>query len=206
MIAIVDYKVGNFGSVKNMLKKIGREAVLTSNPQEIERASHLILPGVGRFDHGMNTLRKMDLIEPLQAAFHSGKKPILGICMGMQMMVSHSEEGDAEGLGWFKGRVQKFHFPEDRSFRVPHMGWNEVSVKKENPLFKGLEEDSSFYFVHSYAVHLDEAAGVAATTNYGIDFVSALGGGLVWGVQFHPEKSHKFGMRLLRNFIDGVSS
>lgn len=204
MTLIVDYRMGNLGSIRNMLKKINQEAVIGGSPDQVLNAKRLLLPGVGRFSQAMENLESMGLLKALHQKKQMNDAPILGICLGMQLMTSRSEEGNVPGLNWFPGEVRKFKFPEDPSMRVPHMGWNELSVKKPNPLTVGLETDSRFYFVHSYYTHLENSADIAATTNYGHPFVSALGSGQIWGAQFHPEKSHRYGMTLLKNFFAGV--
>lgn len=200
MIVIVDYRMGNVGSIANMCKKIGVPAVISSRPEDIERAERLILPGVGAFDEGMQNLHASGLLPLLQRRVVEEGTPVLGICLGMQLMTRSSEEGSAAGLGWVPAKTVRFRAPENPSLKVPHMGWNHARVIRANSLFDGLEEDARFYFVHSYHVVCDDPAEVLATTSYGVEFPSAFGAGNVFGVQFHPEKSHRFGMRLLSNF------
>lgn len=204
MTLIVDYRMGNLGSIRNMLKKINQETTIGSSPEQVINAKRLILPGVGRFDQAMENLEKMDLLSALHQKKQEGQTPILGICLGMQLMTTGSEEGDRQGLNWFPGQVRKFKFPEDPTMRVPHMGWNELNVKKAQPLLHDLNADSRYYFVHSYYVELERKEEIAATTTYGNEFVSVLGQGKIWGAQFHPEKSHRYGMALLNNFFTGV--
>lgn len=201
MIVIIDYNTGNIGSLKNMLKKIGIEAVVSSDISEINKAEKLILPGVGSFDTGMGNLKKMEILPVLNKKVIEEKTPILGICLGMQLFANQSEEGKLEGLGWIDARVIKFKFNKESNFKIPHMGWNTVAVKKEKSIFNELEGESKFYFVHSYYLVCKNTEDILATTNYRYDFVSAVEKNNIIGVQFHPEKSHKYGMKLLENFV-----
>lgn len=200
MIAIIDYGVGNLAAIKNMLKYLGEESVITGNPHEIDNCSKLILPGVGKFDYGMNEINKSGLRKILDHAALVDKKPILGICLGMQLMLEYSEEGSCEGLGWIKGTVNRF--PEDMNICIPHMGWNNISVKNDNQITDGLSKVDRFYFVHSYYACPDNSSNIMFETDYGISFASGICDGNIFGVQFHPEKSHKYGMKLLKNFIN----
>jgi imidazole glycerol-phosphate synthase subunit HisH len=203
MIVIVDYKMGNIGSVLNMLKKIGADAVISSDPREIEKADKLILPGVGAFDTGMKHLHESDLVGVLNEKALDRQTPTLGICLGMQLLTQGSEEGDLSGLGWIDGHTVKFRFDENnRHLKIPHMGWNTVKIRSHDSLFKSLDEDARFYFVHSFHVVCHRDADVLASTHHGDDFVSAVQNRNIMGTQFHPEKSHKFGMKLLRNFAE----
>jgi imidazole glycerol-phosphate synthase subunit HisH len=203
MITIVDYGTGNLASIANMLKKIGCSSLITSDAREIARATKLILPGVGAFDTGMRNLTELGLIEVLNRKARDERVPILGICLGMQLFVSGSEEGERPGLGWIDGSVLKFR-PElsDGNLKVPHMSWNHIQVVKESKLFADMHQDPRFYFVHSYHVQLDRDEDLLATTTYGYPFASAVEKENIAGVQFHPEKSHKFGMKLLKNFAE----
>lgn len=199
MIAIIDYKTGNVGSILNMIRKIGKEAVITSDPVEIEKADKIILPGVGSFDTGMRNLEELGLIGVLNKKVIEEKTPLLGICLGAQLLFERSEEGVLPGLGWIDGEVRKFRF-KDNALKVPHMGWNTIAIKKDDCLFNGAEGELRFYFVHSY--HFVCSDNVLAITDYGYEFPSVVRKGNIVGVQFHPEKSHKFGMQLLKNFIE----
>ena len=199
MIVIVDYKTGNVGSLMNMLKKIGINSIVSSDPKEIESADKIIFPGVGAFDNGMNNLLASGLIPLLEKKVKNQSNPILGVCLGMQLLAKGSEEGVIPGLGWMDGFVKKFHF-EDENLKIPHMGWNTIDIKKVDPIFNEMLKEARFYFVHSYHFVCDEKEKVLATTNYGYDFDSIIRKDNIWGVQFHPEKSHKFGMQLLKNF------
>lgn len=201
-IVIVDYGLGNLSSVRNMFHKAGCEAEVTSAPSAIRAASRLVLPGVGAFDHGMRNLAERGLIDVLHEAVLGRKTPVLGICLGLQLMSRRSEEGALPGLGWLPADTIRFSFPAEESFRVPHMGWNSVTKPKDSFLSRFLPDDARFYFVHSYHVRCDDAVDVALTTNYGGEVVAAAVRGNVAGTQFHPEKSHKFGLALLSAFIE----
>lgn len=204
MITVVDYGLGNLGSVLNMFRKIGAEARLSEKPEDIDRATALVLPGVGHFDEGMRGLRERKLVEPLGIAVRERKVPMLGICLGMQLFARGSEEGREPGLGWIDADVKKLVFPEGDRRPIPHMGWNDV-VATEHTLFRGLERGARFYFVHSYHVVCEQAEDVAATCSYGIDVTAAVRHENLMGTQFHPEKSHRFGMKLLGNFVSSLS-
>lgn len=202
MITIVDNQMGNIGSIANMIAKVGGQARITSDPAEIRTAEKLVLPGVGHFDRGMANLRELGLATALEDAIMSGETPILGVCLGMQLMCFGSEEGIEPGLGWINARVRRFA-PRDVTLRIPHMGWNTVRPVRESPLFSmDPEEPDRFYFVHNYFVQCDDPEDVLAWTDYGNEFCSAFSKGNLWGVQFHPEKSHAFGMNLFRGFLD----
>ncbi|MGE9746027.1 imidazole glycerol phosphate synthase subunit HisH [Bdellovibrio bacteriovorus] len=203
MITIVDYGMGNLGSIRNMLKRVGAQSQITSDSVEIEKASKIILPGVGAFSTGMEKLKELNLVQLLNKKALDEKVPILGICLGMQIMCKSSEEGEGPGLGWVNADVKKFQFPrEDTLHKVPHIGWNYISPKKEHPLVGGFDAKTRFYFVHSYYVKCTDEADVLARTQYGIEFDSMFAVDNIIGAQFHPEKSHRFGMDLLRRFSD----
>lgn len=202
MITIIDYGAGNILSIKNMIRRIGGSCVISSNPVDIEKAEKLILPGVGNFDFGMNNLLENNLVHSLNNAVLEHKIPILGICLGAQLMCSLSEEGQKPGLNWFNASVIKFKKDQLQiSQKVPHMGWNSVSLNKNSSLFEGFDE-KRFYFVHSYHFLTHEVNITLTTTEYGYEFVSAMEKDNIFAVQFHPEKSHKFGMKLIENFIN----
>lgn len=199
MITIVDYGLGNLGSVLNMLKRIGVEGEIKSDLKSIENASKLILPGVGAFDAAMKKLNESNLSSVLKVKALEEKTPIMGICLGMQILMNSSEEGSKAGLGLIDGEVKKFPYV-DSQLKIPHMGWNYVYMsRKDSPLFYGLAEPK-FYFVHSYYVKVKNKKNSLLTTNYGIEFDSGVIKDNVYGFQFHPEKSHKFGMKLFENF------
>lgn len=205
MIVVVDYGVGNLGSIINMLKKVGVKAVVSSEPDMLQQAEKLILPGIGAFDAGMNKLNERGLVPLLNYLALEKKVPFLGLCLGLQLMTKKSEEGLAQGLGWFDAETVRFKFgAEQTHLKVPHMGWNMIDVCRPHPLFTDLEALSRFYFVHSYHVQSHDPEAVLAETDYGFRFHSILGKGNLLGAQFHPEKSHKYGMRLLRNFAEAV--
>ncbi len=201
-IIIIDYGVGNIGSIVNMFKRIGVKATLSSDETQIMQANKLLLPGVGSFDKGMLNLQHSGLMNVLERKVVEQKTPILGICLGMQLLFEKSEEGELPGLRWIAGEVRRFDFKSQSALRVPQMGWNEIRATDYNSLFYGLEIEARFYFAHSYYVECREAAEILATTEYGGAFVSAVNKGNIWGVQFHPEKSHRFGLQLLKNFIE----
>ncbi len=202
MIIIIDYKTGNYGSVLNMLKKIGAEAVISSNILDIKKADKLILSGIGSFDNGMKNLQELGILSILDEKVLESKTPILGICLGMQLFAKKSEEGDLAGLGWIDAKVIKFKFNKNHNnLKVPHMGWNTAELSKRNVLFEDMDEEQRFYFTHSYYMKCNENNDVIATTEHGIKFTSIVQKNNIFGVQFHPEKSHRFGMQLLNNFV-----
>lgn len=201
MIVIIDYGMGNVGSVLNMLRKIGVPAAISSERRIIADANKLILPGVGAFDRGMTLLRELDLIDLLNEKVLERKTPVLGVCLGMQLLSRRSEEGDLPGLGWIAADTIRFRFDAgDRSCKVPHMGWNSVQRTKCDAILGTFEEVPKFYFVHSYHVVCDNESDVLARSVHGFSFTAAVQRNNVYGTQFHPEKSHRFGMSLLSNF------
>lgn len=198
-ITIIDYGLGNLGSVYNMLRHIGIESKITNNLFDIENAEKLILPGVGAFDQGMKNLQGSKLKEILDYKVKEKDTPILGICLGMQLMGNSSEEGNEEGLKWINATTRRFNF-DDSSIKIPHMGWNYVYKSKEHALLEEMENDSRFYFVHSYCMQCNDKADELLKCNYGYDFTCAIQHNNIMGVQFHPEKSHKYGKQLFYNF------
>lgn len=201
MTAIIDYGLGNLGSIYNMLDVIGEDSVITSNKNEIHEADRMILPGVGSFDAGINFLKEKGLIEILNDEVKNGK-PILGICLGMQLLGRKSEEGVLDGLGYISFDSVRFNIDEKLNLRVPHMGWDIVDFKQKNPILAGIEGTQRYYFVHSYHAKCDSSENVLMTCDYGYEFAAGVVKDNVYGVQFHPEKSHDFGMRLLTNFVE----
>lgn len=200
MIVVIDYGMGNIASILNMFKRIGYRDVLFSNdPKQIESATKLLLPGVGAFDNGINSLKESGLIPLLNKRALEHKIPVLGICLGMQLLTRRSEEGEQRGLGWISADTRKFNFMDNPNLKIPHMGWNYITVKKESPLLTSSVR-SKYYFVHSYYVKCDNPNDVIATCNYGFEFDCIIQHDNIFGAQFHPEKSHKFGMELLYNF------
>lgn len=203
MITIIDYGLGNLGSIKNMLKKIGVASEITRDFNSIANAKKIILPGVGAFDNGMQNLKDFSLIDLLNKKVKEEKTPILGICLGMQLMTKSSEEGSLPGFGWIDAETIKFKFDEGgKKFPIPHMGWELVNQQKESGLMKNMFSEPRFYFVHSFFVKAKNSSDVLLTTKYGNDYVSGFEKDNIIGVQFHPEKSHKFGMCLLKNFVE----
>jgi glutamine amidotransferase len=202
MVVIIDYGMGNVNSIANMLRKAGVEAVISSSANVIERGEKLILPGVGAFDKAMTNLENMGIIPLLRNMVLDRHVPIMGICLGLQLFANTSQEGVLPGLGWINGDVKKFRFePNFDNLKVPHMGWNYIGLKKPSLLFDGLEENSRFYFVHSYHIVCQDVNDELTQTNYGCNFTSAIQRDNIIGVQFHPEKSHRFGLNLLKNFV-----
>ena len=203
MITIIDYGVGNLNSIRNMLKKIGVDSVISSEPSAIESAEKLILPGIGSYEYGMKKLRGSTFFDTLQQKVLENKTPILGVCLGAQLLLNGSEEGEpVAGLGWIEGKAVRFDqtLMAD-NFKVPHMGWNELQIKKESRLFTDVRPDHRYYFVHAYHMVCNHEADILAESNYSYNFVAAVEKQHIVGVQFHPEKSHKFGMKLYENFI-----
>lgn len=199
MIVIVDYGMGNLASIANMLKRCGVRAEITSDHSAIDRAGKLILPGVGAFEAGMRNLGERGLIGPLTRAVMERGVPALGLCLGMQLMSNRSAEGSLPGLGWIDAETVRFQF-DDPSLKVPHMGWNTMRFARQSVLADQLDDDARFYFVHSYHLVCRDRADILGLTTYGYEFASGIARGSVMGVQFHPEKSHRFGMQLLKNF------
>lgn len=203
MIAIVDYGMGNVGSIRNMLIRIGAEAVVTSDPGALAAAERLILPGVGSFDRAVESLERLGLTEVLHDLVLQRGRLVLGICLGMQLLGRGSEEGGRPGLGWIAANTVRFRFEgEHAGLKVPHMGWNTLVPSRPSALLGDLGPAPRFYFVHSYHVRCDREEDVLATANYGFPFHAAVGRGNILGTQFHPEKSHRFGLRVLKNFVE----
>ncbi|MCW3076607.1 MAG: hisH [Bacteroidetes bacterium] len=200
MIVIVDYGIGNLASVLNMFKKIGvREVVVSGDQEIIGKASKIILPGVGAFDAGMNNLEQSGLIPILNQKALNEKTPLLGICLGMQLLTKQSEEGIKKGLGWIDAETLKFHPDPSLKLKVPNMGWSYVHINRQNPLIE-MDSKNRFYFVHSYYVKCFNETQSLATSNFGIDFTCMVNKENIYGAQFHPEKSLKFGMKVFENF------
>ena len=200
-IAIVDYGMGNLHSVQRKFSRIGARTTVTSDPGIISRAEKLVLPGVGHFQRAMENLRQLRLLEALNDARGRGT-PILGICLGMQLLAHRSEEGDTNGLGWLDAKVVRFKVGDTARFKIPHMGWNEIVQKKKSALFKNIPDRAEFYFVHAYHLVANSEAIVLSETEYDYSFASAVESENIFGVQFHPEKSHDIGESLLQNFMD----
>ena len=201
MITIIDYDAGNIRSIVNMLRSLGCRSRVTGQPAEIESAERLILPGVGHFDHGMKALHSRGLIEVLNRRVIEHRVPILGICLGAQLLTHSSEEGQETGLGWIDGHVASF--ARDKlgpSLRVPHMGWADTWALRDSPLSSAIPSDARFYYVHSYHLVCNRQENAILAAHHGYDFTAAIQRDNVLGVQFHPEKSHRYGMHLLKSF------
>lgn len=203
MLVIIDYEAGNLTSIKNMLLRLEVPATISGDPDIVARASRLILPGVGAFDHGMRNLGKRGLIEVLNRKVFGEGTPILGICLGVQLMTQRSDEGELPGLKWFDAETVAFDRSRlDERLRIPHMGWAGIVPARKSRLFEDMFEDPRFYFVHSFHLQCRKPEDVLATAEHGYPFTAGIERDNIIGVQFHPEKSHKFGKRLLRNFVD----
>ena len=200
MVGIIDYGLGNLGSIQNMIKAIGEKSVISSKPEELDKCDRYILPGVGAFDAGMSKLNESGLVDYIKSKATNEKRPILGICLGMQLLGRRSEEGNLPGLGLISFDNIRFRL-DDTNLKIPHMGWDIVDFKQDNPLLTGLTGTQRYYFVHSYHAKCDSEENVLMTCDYGYEFAASVVKENIMGVQFHPEKSHDFGMALLRNFI-----
>lgn len=202
-ITIIDYGIGNLGSIRNMLKKLGVQSEIASDASTIERATKIILPGVGSFDTGMKQLNQSGFRVALDRAVLEKKVPVAGICLGMQMMTDGSEEGEIPGLGWVQAKTIRFVPPANETLKIPHMGWSVVAKEKQSQVLDLMGEEARFYFVHSYYVVCSNRRDVLLTARYGsICFDAAFEHENIIGFQFHPEKSHRFGMALLRKFVE----
>jgi len=199
-LIIVDYGMGNLNSVKHKLSKIGIESNISNHTSQLIRADKLILPGVGHFKKAVENLKSSGLWDTLYDAVIKNKTPILGICLGLQLMAKHSEEGDVDGFGWFDANVVRFNVKDKISHKVPHMGWNSIRLAKQSLLISDLPGNSEFYFVHSYHIQSNDPSEVLSFTEYEYEFPSAMEKGHIFGLQFHPEKSHDAGEQLLMNF------
>ncbi len=201
-VDVLDYGAGNVGSVIRMIERAGGTAQRISSPSEVLISKKLVIPGVGAFDYGMEKLVARDLVSALNTVARDARIPILGICLGMHLMCRTSEEGALPGLAWIDAEVRRFTVPKESGLRVPHMGWNTLHVLRDTPLLSLDVEEKRFYFVHSYKVSCNDPADPIAMTNYGEDFVSAFQKQNIYGMQFHPEKSHRFGMEVMRRFVE----
>ena len=198
MITIIDYGLGNLESIVNMLKKLGHTKKISQNKEDLLNATKLILPGVGSFDTGMNNLNEREYTEVLHKKVIEDKISVLGICLGMQLLANSSEEGIQRGLGWVNARSVKF---KNNSLKVPHMGWNNIKLLKQSNLFDPEHKFRKYYFVHSYHMICEEDKDVLATFEYGNNFTAMVEKNNIYGAQFHPEKSHKYGMEILNQFV-----
>jgi glutamine amidotransferase len=202
MILIIDYGMGNLRSVQKKLIRVGVECEISSSRSDIEAADKLILPGVGHFANGVEKLKSLGLWDVLNKKVLTDKTPILGICLGMQLMAKYSEEGDSSGLGWFDAKVVRFRISDKLKHKVPHMGWNNVILKKDSQLMRGFPPEASCYFVHSYYIECNDKDDILTSTDYECQFTSAIQKDNIYGTQFHPEKSHDWGEIILRNFAE----
>ena len=201
MIAIVNYGSGNIQAIGNIYNRLKIPYIFAATPAELEPADRIILPGVGAFDQAMNQLERSGVRRTLERLVLEEKRPLLGICVGMQLLARRSEEGSATGLGWIPGEVRRFaHTAFQQRTHLPHMGWNTVEPLRQHPLFDGIDLATGYYFLHSYYFSSDSVGDTVAVTDYGGRFASVVQRGNVHGVQFHPEKSHQAGIDLLRNF------
>ena len=201
-IVIIDYSLGNVESIRNMFNRVGVDACVSGNPDEIRKCGKLILPGVGSFDVAMMQLQKLQLLPTINQLVLEERRPVLGICLGMQLMTKGSEEGNLPGLSWLDARCFKLRPNEPTPMRVPHMGWNIANKKKPGYFFNEDDNLNKFYFAHSYCVKCNDASDVLAETMYGQNFSSAVQRGNIFGVQFHPEKSHRYGSNLMKSFAE----
>jgi glutamine amidotransferase len=201
-VTVVDLGVGNLGAIPNMLRRLQADAVVTADPEQIARATKLIVPGVGAFDAAIANLDKLGLREALDRQVRDRGVPVLGLCLGMQLFAESSEEGELPGLGWISGKVVRFRLDgSDSSLRIPEMGWNHVRVAQPTPLLAGFAESPRFYFAHSYHMVCTDPSDAAGVTTYGYEFPSVVVHDNVMGAQFHPEKSHRFGIKIFENFL-----
>jgi glutamine amidotransferase len=203
MITLVDYGLGNIQAFANVYKRLNIDVTFARSADELRNATHIILPGVGAFDHAMQRLEQSGMRTALDELVLDKRVPVVGVCVGMQMLADSSEEGSLPGLGWIKGRVKNFRTAmAGQEIPLPHMGWNDVEPVRDCRLFKGLETDSRFYFLHSYFFECEQERDTAAVSSYGFQFACAVAHENINGVQFHPEKSHQFGTMLLKNFSE----
>jgi len=203
MIVIIDYGMGNLRSVQKGFERLHIKAITSSNIDDINRADKIILPGVGHFARGMQHLKDLNLIDLLNEKVLVKKTPVLGICLGMQLLTNFSEEGNCEGLGWINAETLAFNLPDNnKSLKIPHMGWNNIRINEDNLLFKNSDSSLPFYFVHSFYVKCNDESELTAKTIYGSEFASVVNKENIFGTQFHPEKSHKQGINLLKNFAE----
>ncbi|GEM55130.1 imidazole glycerol phosphate synthase subunit HisH [Flavobacterium branchiophilum NBRC 15030 = ATCC 35035] len=200
MIGIIDYNMGNSGSVKRKFDRLQSNSFVSNNIAELSKADKLVMPGVGHFGNAIEQIKKLNLWDFINESVLIKKKPILGICLGMQIMAKTSEEGNEEGFGWFDANVIKFKVSDTFQFKIPHIGWNETFIQKKSKLFDNIS-NNDFYFVHSYHIECNDKQDILTTTNYDYEFVSAIEKDNIFGCQFHPEKSHSQGDQLFKNFI-----
>ncbi len=201
-IVIIDYRTGNTNSIKRTLGRIGCRSIISSQIEDVIRADKIILPGVGHFARAITNLKELGLLDALNEAVLFKRKPVLGICLGMELMAMTSEEGDTPGLQWLDAVAVRFKTSATARHKVPHMGWNRIQIKKSSRLMKGVEDQAEFYFAHSYHLQVEDPSDVLNETEYCISFPSAVERNNIFGVQYHPEKSHRIGVQVLKNFIE----
>ena len=201
-IVIVDYRTGNSNSIKRTLDRIGSASFISSQIEDVTRSDKIILPGVGHFAKAMASLKELGLQDALNEAVLIKRKAVLGICLGMELMGIASEEGDTPGLQWLDARAVRLNIPATGRYKVPHIGWNRIQIKKSSALLKGVEDQSEFYFAHSYYLKINDRSDLLTETEYGISFPSTVERNNIFGVQYHPEKSHRVGVQVLKNFVE----
>ena len=201
MIVVVDYGMGNLGSVIKSLNKLKADVLISSSVDDIKKASKLILPGVGHFANGMKRLKEYGYLNILEQKVLKESTPILGICLGMQLFAKHSEEGNTNGLGWIDADIVRFNVENKLKWKIPHMGWNSIKIKKKSIILDGISQDELFYFVHSFYMKCLERKDILSTTEYSYEFTSSIHRNNIYGTQFHPEKSHDKGLKILKNFV-----
>ena len=201
-IVIIDYGMGNLRSVEKKMIRAGADVIISNKTAEIQAADKLILPGVGNFANGIKKLNEYNIWDVLNEKVFVDKTPILGICLGMQLMAKYSKEGDVKGLGWFDAEVVKFSVSDKLKYKVPHMGWNNAEGHNNRSIFQGLSKEAMFYFVHSYHIHCNDEKDILSSTKYDYLFTSAIQKDNIYGTQFHPEKSHDWGELVFKNFIE----
>lgn len=201
-ILILDYGMGNIFSVQKKIKALGLNPIISNSEEDILNADKIIFPGVGHFSNAMENLKKLNVIQSLNEKVLGKKTPVLGICLGMQLMAQNSEEGNLNGLGWFDATVKKFNIQDKLNFKVPQMGWNTISINKKSDLMIGIPDQSELYFIHSFYIECSVEKDILTKTVYESEFVSAIQKDNIFGVQYHPEKSHEIGEKMLKNFIE----
>jgi glutamine amidotransferase len=201
-LVIVDYGAGNLSSVKKTMDRMKVDSIISSDPQDIISCQKIILPGIGHFGKAMSKLNELNLSDALNEAVLIKRKPVLGICLGMQLMAKKSEEGNADGLGWLDSEVIKFDVSDKINHKIPQIGWNQISIKKPSLLMNNIAELSEFYFLHSFYLKVNNQSDVLNETQYDFTYTSAIEKDNIFGVQYHPEKSHEAGLQLLKNFVE----